>query len=582
MGTDSDHTPTPNGLKERIGFWGGLVLFALALCVPQQAGMVAAARHAVTVEARSEIGRLLRQRGISTKSPEYTETLERELDARQPHIEAEAARRAARMPRAAAVTLLVAVWWMTVALPIPATSLLPLLLFPLLGVLPVREVAIPYANHYIFLFLGGFIIALGIERWGLHRRIALHLIRRIGTSRRRLVFAFLLATAVLSMWISNTATTLMMLPIGLAVIGSIDEVSTKGRGRAGDTPFGAALMLGICYGASIGGLATPIGTPPNLAFQGQWNELFSDAPAISFAKWILCFGPLTAVFLPVAWWLLTRVTCRVPPGSDPAHHRTLVDALHKLPRITGPERWMLAMFGAAAVLWMTRDSIRFDLVQITGWQQGLSRWAPAWFPLGYMNDTTVALGIAALLFVIPGGRDKENRRVPLMDWETAVRLPWGTLLLFGGGFAIAHAFRHTGLSGWTGHLLAGTGLEHPLAWVVACSGLLTFLTEITSNTATTQVMLPVLAQTATQIQINPLVLMLPATISASCAFMLPVATPPNAIVFASGQISMGRMVRSGIVLNFVGIALVTTVFYVWVTWLLGIDPHVLPAWTGGG
>ena len=571
--TDSDGpTETTPGRKERAGFWAGLVLFALLLLTPPGKGMVDAARDTVAAESRRTIAQSLLRRGFVADTPAFIAALDRELAAQDAYLTAEAQRRAQRMPRAAAVTALVAIWWMTVAIPIPVTSLLPLVLFPMLGVLPVREAAVPYANHYIFLFLGGFIIAQGIERWGLHRRIALNLIGRIGTSRRRIVLAFMIATALLSMWMSNTATTVMMLPIALAVIGSI------GTTRDDDGAFGAALMLAICYSAGIGGLATLIGTPTNLTFQGQFRLLFPAAPEISFADWVLCFGPLTAIFLPIAWLVLTRVTCRVSAGTDPAHHRVLTDALSKLPPISVSERWMLGIFLTTAMLWMTRTGVRFDAFVIPGWQTLLHRASPSWFPMDYLNDTTVALVMAVLLFILPGGRNRENRPIPLMDWPTALRLPWGMLLLFGGGFTIAHAFQYTGLSGWTGKLLAGTGIEHPLAWVIGSCSLMTFLTELTSNMATLQVMLPVLARTSMQVEINPLVLMLPATISATCAFMLPVATPPNAIVFASGHVSMARMIRSGILLNLIGIVLVTTVIYGWVLWRLGIDPNTVPTW----
>ncbi len=580
----SSHEQTKRWVtKERLGFWIGLALFVFVLTRPQADGMESAARSVVRAEARKQIAQRLQREGVDRSAASYPEQLERALAASSEHIEREARRRATLMVPAAAVTLLVALWWMTEAIPIPVTSLLPLLLFPLVGVLQIDEAAIPYARKSIFLYLGGFIIALGIERWNLHRRIALHVVYRIGTSQRRIVLAFMIATGGLSMWISNTATTLMMLPIALAVLGAIERTETESRSTVRQSAFGAALMLAICYSASIGGVASPIGTPTNIAFLGQFEAMFPNAPPITFAKWVVSLLPLSAIFLVVAWWILTRVTNRVPSGSDEVHRRVIADEVAKLEPITGPERWMVGVGLTTALLWMTRGSVAHENY---GWAMLITRLVPDWLPAdradAYIDDTTVALTMAGLLFIIPGGRDEQGRRMPLMNWETAVRLPWGILLLFGGGFTIAHAFQYTGLSGWIGQALAGTGLSHPLSWVLGAGGLMTLLTEITSNTATTQVMLPVLKETAERVGLNPLMLMLPATIASSCAFMLPVATPPNAIVFASGRISMGRMVKCGIVVNLAGIVLVTAVFWFWVTWVLGIDPNTVPDWAAPG
>lgn len=584
MTPDSIEKPSERGLKQRLGFWGGLVLFAFVVSRPQADGMFAAARAAVRAEARTRIVQRLRREGIERGQVEFRERLDRELAALDPHVETEARRRAAAMIPTAAITVLIAVWWMTEAIPIPATSLLPLLLFPSFGVLPLDEAAVPYANPSIFLYLGGFIIALGIERWNLHRRIALRVVQAIGTSRRRIVLAFMVATALLSMWISNTATTLMMLPIALAVLATLGErTGVPSRSHTYSRSFGGALMLGICYSASIGGVASPIGTPTNIAFLGQYQTMFPTAPPISFARWVLCFAPFSLCFLMLAWWVVTRLTNRVPAGTDPAHRQVISDEARRLSRLSGAERWMVAIGLATAVLWMTRGSPRHDH---PGWSMLLLWLLPQQFSVErletFVNDTTVALFMALLLFIIPGGRNETGRRVPLMDWNTAVRLPWGILLLFGGGFSIAHVVDYTGLAGWTGQLLAGAGLEHVSSWIVGCVTLMTFLTEITSNTATTQVMLPVLQETATQVGLHPLALMLPAAIAASCAFMLPVSTPPNAIVFGSGRVTMGQMVRNGFVLNLLGIVLVTFVFLTWVTWLLGFDPTTVPAWAASG
>jgi sodium-dependent dicarboxylate transporter 2/3/5 len=485
------------------------------------------------------------------------------------------------MMATAAVTAWVACWWISVAIPIPATSLLPLVLFPLVGVMSIRAAAGPYANSNVFLFMGGFIVALGVQRWGLHRRIALHIVNVIGTGHATIVLGFMIATAFLSMWISNTATTMMMLPIGLAVVGALADL------RGGETQrqhagFAPAIMLGIAYAASIGGVATPIGTPPNISFRGQFAQLFPDAPEISFGMWMLLYLPLVIVFLPIAWLLLTRVTCRVARQPIPAGRQVVREHLARLGAMRAPEIAMLVIFAATAVLWMTRK-LPVGPTDY-GWAALLERLlAPAdgglhRFRAALINDATVAVAMAILLFMIPAGRDDTGRRRNLMDWDTAVRLPWGILLLFGGGFSLAAALQASGLSAWLGEVCASCGITSPLLLVVGTCLLLTFLTEITSNTATTEVMLPIVANAGIALGANPLLLMLPATISASCAFMLPVATPPNAIVFGSGQVSMGRMARTGILLNLVGVILITLLTYFVAMPLLGISADSVPVW----
>ena len=383
------------------------------------------------------------------------------------------------------------------------------------------------------------------------------------------------------MWISNTATTLMMLPIGMAIISALTELGGEEDPKR-QANFAAALMLGIAYAASIGGVATPIGTPPNISFRGQMARLFPEAPEISFGQWMLVFVPLVVVFLPVVWLILVRVTCAVGRARTPVGREVLHAQLRKLGRMTRPEVIMLCIFALTALLWMTR-SIPIGPTNY-GWSGYLERWLtpagrePFLFKAGYINDATVALGMAVLLFMIPARRSPDAPREYLMDWETAQRLPWGILLLFGGGFSIAAGFSATGLSFWCGQVFAEIGITNPVLVVVGVCLLMTFLTEITSNTATTEVMLPILSGVALAMGVNPLLLMLPATISASCAFMLPVATPPNAIIFGSGQVPMSRMVRSGIVINLIGVCLITATFYLLAKPILGIDLATLPAW----
>ncbi len=483
------------------------------------------------------------------------------------------------MPRLARATLATAVlmasWWITVAIPIPATSLLPLVLFPVFGVLTSKQTAVNYASEIIFLFLGGFILALGIQRWGLHRRIALHIVQIFGTDPSRMVLGFMVATAFLSMWISNTATSLMMLPIALAVVASLREVDgdrVKG--------FAPALLLGIAYSASIGGLATPIGTPPNISFLRISEILFPEAPTISFGSWFFAILPIVIVLLPIAWILLVRLfPYRAPSGSSSSGPGVIAEEIRALGTMSGAERRMLWIFVITALLWITRGDLDLGTFRIPGWASLVEAWLPGRFAAGHLHDATVAMGMALLTFLIPGERQPDGRRPALMDWDTAVQLPWGILLLFGGGFALALAFKESGLAEYFAASFARqVGGLPPFLLVIATCLLLTFLTEVTSNTATTEVLLPILAGTATAMGVHPLLLMLPATLSASCAFMLPIATPPNAIVFASGEVEIRDMVRAGLLLNLIGVVVIATLFFLVSSRLLGLDLSTIPLW----
>lgn len=484
----------------------------------------------------------------------------------------------AGMPREArstlAVTLLMACWWISLAVPIAITSLLPLVLFPVLGILPSSKTAVAYANNNIFLFMGGFILALGIQRWGLHRRMALQIVRVIGSNPSRMVLGFMVATAFLSMWISNTATALMMLPIALAVILSMREVH---GGRLGG--FAPSLLLGIAYSASIGGLATPIGTPPNISFLRILEILYPEAPAIPFGRWFFAFMPLVAIFLPLAWLVLTRIAHKPLRQSITAGAKVIETELRRLGPMARAEQRMLWIFAATAFLWMTRGDIDIGIMHIPGWASLAERWIGGPFVAANLHDATVAMAMAILTFILAGDPDDLGRPQALMNWTTAKELPWGILLLFGGGFALAGAFKSSGLSLFLGDsFAAGVSGMPPLLLIAASCFLLTFLTEVTSNTATTEVMLPVLAGTAGGLGVNPLLLMVPATLSASCAFMLPIATPPNAIVFGSGELEMRHMMRAGVLLNLLGVALITLYFYFVASHILGIDLSQVPLW----
>lgn len=565
--------PGADGWGRRIGFWLGLILFVVILFLPTTERMRAAGRAVVRGAVQEHLQADQDRRssgGLAVSVDEY-------LAERQEWFESESRRRARAILPAAAVTAMVACWWMTVAVPLPATSLLPLVLFPLLGVADLGGVAANYANRNVFLFMGGFIIALGIEKSGLHRRIALQVVACMGTSRSTIILGFMIASAVLSMWISNTATTLMMLPIALAVIGSLPRLLEAEPG-ARPSGFAPALMLGVAYGASVGGMATPIGTPPNIAFKGQLGELFPQAPEVSFSSWMIAVLPIVVVLVGVIWLVLTRVMFRMERVGGRLGRQVIRDRLRALGPMQRSERWMLGVFIITALLWVFRTTIQVGQVEIPGWSDLLARLWPGVFVAGFTHDATVAMAMAILLFVIPCGRNESGGRDFLMDWKTATRLPWDILLLFGGGFAIAAGFRETGLTTYVSESFASLGGAPPFVLVVGTCLLMTFVTELTSNTATTQIMLPVIAGAAVSaFATNPLVLMLAATLSASCAFMMPVATPPNAIVFASGHVKMSDMVRTGIVLNLVCAVVVAVGVYFYALPFLGASVE-MPAW----
>ncbi len=429
--------------------------------------------------------------------------------------------------RLAAVTLLMASWWISEALPIAATALLPIVLFPLLEVMSLAQTTSAYANPMVYLFLGGFLIAMAMQRWSLHRRIALHTIRLVGTSPRRIILGFMLATAFLSMWISNTATAMMLLPIGLAVIAQRQDVGEdEGEG------FGTALMLGIAYAASIGGVATLIGTPPNAILAGVLRE--QHAITLGFAQWMGLALPLSSLMLLLAWLYLTRLVYNGGAGGHKDGGALIDEQLSALGRMGVAERRVLAVFCLVATAWMVRG-----LLDI------------AW--LDRVGDPGIAMAAALLLFVIPSGSERGGR---LLDWPSAVRLPWEILILFGGGFSLAAAFVHSGLTGW---LVGQLGLlqQMPL-WLLllAVVLLVIFLTEVTSNTATATIVLPLMGALAGAMSVAPTLLMVPAAIAASYAFMLPVATPPNAIVFGGGYVTIPQMARAGIWMNLLATLLI--------------------------
>lgn len=437
--------------------------------------------------------------------------------------------------RAAAVGLWMAVWWATEAIPVPVTALLPLIVFDPLGVASIRDAAADYAHPTVFLFMGGFIMALALERWDLHRRIALYVVDHAGTDGRRLIGGFMLVCAVLSMWMTNTSTTMMLLPIVISVAAVIrDNVPNLSEKARND--FQIAMLLGLAYSASIGGLATLIGTPPNALLMGFMEETYGIE--ISFARWMLVGIPVSFTMLPIAWFLLTRYLfpCDIPASDAVKNH------LHALRSEMGAmstaECRVGFVFICLILSWMFRKPVT-EALGVSG-----------------ISDTGVVLVAALALFLLPSGSNDNSR---LMSWEDVSRLPWGVLILFGGGLSLAGAVSDSGLALWLGELLAPLNIWGTAVLVVASVALVIFMTELTSNLATTATLLPVMGAIAVSAGVPPIVLTVPITIAASCAFMLPVATPPNAIVFSTGTISIPQMVRAGVWLNIIGVVIVSII-----------------------
>ena len=466
-----------------------------------------------------------------------------------------------------AVALLMALWWVTEVVPLAVTSLLPFVFFPLLGVMNGKEVESNYFNDIIFLFLGGFLFALAMQKWNLHRRIALKLLIIVGNSPARIMLGFMLATSFLSMWISNTATTMLMVPILMSIILKLEELNKEN----GIKSFSTGLLLAVAYSASIGGISTLVGTPPNLSFARIFAIYFPDAPEISFASWFFYAFPIVVILLSITFGYLYLVFIK---NKSDAWTNIDTDYIDSEYESLGPwiaeQKIVAVFFGLLAILWFTRADLNFGFITIPGWSNLFQN--PK-----FLNDGTVAIAIAILLFLIPS---KNGNSEFIMDWKTAESIPWEIILLFGGGFALASGFKESGLSLWFGDQLMWLKDVHPFIIILSVSLLITFLTELTSNVATVETFLPVLAGLAMSIEVNPLLFMLPATISASLAFMLPSATAPNAIIFGTKRLKVLDMSSSGLALNFLGIIIVTVATYYLATFIFSISLTEFPAWAG--
>jgi len=462
-----------------------------------------------------------------------------------------------KAPAVAAMIVLMAFLWVTELLPLAVTSLIPIVFLPAVGVGTLTQITAYFAKPIIFLFLGGFILAIGIQKTGLHKRLALFLLHKIGDKPHQLVLGFMIASAVLSMWISNTATVMVMMPVGLSILETAKSNGLSGKAM---TNLGLGIMLGIAYSADIGGMATIIGTPPNLVFIEMYSERFSDMPVVGFVSWMIMVLPISVIFLFSGWLVLTKMVFKLPNTRLLGGHDIIENQYRKLGKMSADEKRAGLIFLLAAVLWLTGSNIQIgQTFEIQGWRSLLN--------LPEFKDASVAILAAMLLFIVPS---KNSERSSILKWSDTKNVPWGILLLFGGGLALAGGFQLSGLGEIVGAGFANWQIDSPTTAVFSVSFVLTFLTEITSNTAITNLILPVIAEASEALHIDPRLLMIPATLSASCAFMMPVASPTQAIVFGSGYVSMKDMIKGGLWFNFIGIILVSVIFLVWGRFVLGI------------
>jgi len=463
-----------------------------------------------------------------------------------------------------ATALLMAIWWITEVVPLAVTSLIPVVLFPLLGVMNGKDVSSTYFNHVIFLFIGGFVVALAMQKWNLHKRIALKILIFTGISPGRILLGFMLATAFLSMWISNTATTMMMVPILISILLKLEEII----GKKNIKRYSIGLLLGVAYSASVGGIATLVGTPPNLSFARIFQIMFPEAPDISFATWFMFAFPVSAIFFIFLFIYLYLLFKPKNTNWDNIDRKAFKKQYKQLGPFSYEERVVFIVFVGLAFLWLFRSDIVIGSLAIPGWSNIFKH--PE-----YINDGTVAILASIILFLVPSRSVKGNK---VMDWKTASGIPWNIVLLFGGGFALASGFKESELSIWFGNQLSFVGDYHPILIIATICFMMTFLTELTSNTATTEMLLPILAGLSISVEANPLIFMLPATLSGSMAFMLPVATPPNAIVFGSKRLQVMDMARNGLILNLMGVLVITLATWYIGTQIFDIQQGVLPDW----
>ena len=449
--------------------------------------------------------------------------------------------------RALGVALLMGTWWVTESIPIYATAFVPIALFPLLGILDASTTAENYGHNYVLMLLGGFFLAKAIEISGLHKRIALFIIKRLGTNRQKLILSFMIATAILSFWIANVAVVLLMLPIAIAIIDKEEHSVHKDN-------FGLAMMLAIAYSASIGGTGSLIGTPPNMVFAGVMEKMFPDLPEIDFLEWMRIGTPIVIILLPIVWIYIIKYF--KIKGAFIGSADIIENEIKSLGKISTYEKRVFMVFLFTAIGWIFRKDIGIGSLVLPGWSSLLGVEA-------YVHDATVAIIAALLLFIIPTGELNRKPRA-LLDWPSAASVPWGVVMIVGGGYAIADSFKQTGLADYLGYSLSFIGQYPTIIILLIVISLMIFITEINSNTATANIFLPVLASMAVAASINPYLLMIPATFACSFSFMLPSGTGTNAVIFGSNRVTIPEMARCGLGLNFLSIILLTLLMYAYV------------------
>ena len=457
--------------------------------------------------------------------------------------------------RTLGVALLMATWWLTEAMPLPATAMIPIIFFPLLGINNIKDTALNYAHPIIFLFMGGFILGLAMQHTELHKRLAYFIISRFRAGPKALIFGFMIATAFLSMWISNTATTIMMLPIAISIITVVYEDNKK---KNGENNFAISLVLSIAFAATIGGISTLIGTPPNAVMAGMLSNMYNYQ--ISFIDWLIIGLPTTFILLPIAWFVLTTI-CFPTNKIKKIDSELILKKQKELGKISPDEIMVCIVFLMTATLWISRKWIS-SLLENT-------------FPVGSINDSNIAIGAAIVLFMLPSFRSDRNR---LISWKVATNIPWGVLILIGGGLTLGSAINSSGLAGLIGSI--SDNLTNTSIIVVTIVSIISIiiLTELTSNTATVSTFIPILGATALGLGENPLMLIVPATLAASCAFMMPVATPPNAIAYASGYLKMKHMIRAGIWLNLISFIIILFIISIILGPVFEVKIGELPDW----
>ena len=455
--------------------------------------------------------------------------------------------------RALGVALLMASWWVSECIPIYATAFVPIALFPILGILDSSTTAENYGHNYVLMLLGGFFLAKSIEISGLHKRLALFIIKRLGTNRRKLILSFMIATAMLSFWIANVAVVLLMLPIAIAIIDKEEHSVHKAN-------FGIAMMLAIAYAASIGGTGSLIGTPPNMVFAGVMEKMFPDAREIDFLEWMKIGVPIVIVLIPIIWFYIIKYF--KINGTFEGSKEIIEAEIISLGKISTYEKRVFMVFLFTAVGWIFRKDLDLGAFVFPGWSSILG-------VKEYVHDSTVAIIAALLLFIIPSGK-KDSESKTLLNWKSAASVPWGVVMIVGGGYAIADSFKQTGLADYLGNALSFISVYPPIIILVIVITLMIFITEINSNTATANIFLPVLATMAIAGSINPYLLMIPATFACSFSFMLPSGTGTNAVIFGSNRVTISEMAKCGLGLNFLGIILLTVMMYVYILPLLSI------------